>query len=239
MQHANGLLLCTILAALGCGNAEQEGRLAAQRAAAEEAKREAARGEIAPKMRAPVQDSRKVACTQLIDAAAFAKALEEKEPITVRDTRKANVEAAAACSLVRGGRPLSAREQEAKIKRTGKLGVLPGDELCHIAAFCTVHADDELLRKRCIGSKQRHDDSLGHYACETTIAHGAIDVISLRFVEPDTRCVLEVRGGPSIADNDFIRRCAKAARQLIGPEQIAEQPPQEASEASEAAPAAQ
>lgn len=235
MQHAPGLLLCTIFAALGCGNAEQEGRLAAQRAAAEEAKREAARGEVAPKKRAPVQDSRKIDCAQLIDAAAFTKALEEKEPLTVRDTRKANVDAAAACSLVRGGRPLTAREQEALIKRAGKLGVLPGDELCHIAAFCTVHTDDEAERKRCTGKKQRHDDSLGHYACETTIAHGAIDVISLRFVEPDTRCALEVRGGPGVSDNDAIRRCAKAARELIGQEQIAEQAPP----ASEPAPPAQ
>lgn len=236
MQHATALLTCTLLAAVGCGNAEQEGRLAAQRAAAEEAKREAARGEVAPRMRAPVQDSRKVECSQLIDAAAFTEALEEKAPITVRDTRKANADAAAACSLVRGGRPLTTREQEALIKRTGKLGVLAGDELCHIAAFCTVHTDDEALRKRCTGSKKRHDDSLGHYACETTVQHGAIDVISLRFLEPDTGCALEVRGGPSIADNDFIRRCAKAARALIGQEQIAEQAPQATGEPVPGAP---
>ncbi|HRC56772.1 MAG TPA: hypothetical protein PKU97_12655 [Kofleriaceae bacterium] len=238
------LLLSLLLLSPGAckGNSEQEGMLAAQRAAEEEAKLAVANHQVAPRIHAPVQDSRKVDCNQLIDLPSFHEALQEKEPLSMRDTRKSNADASAACSLMRGGRILSAKEQEALLKRSGKLGVLAGDELCHIAAFCNVHADEESLRKRCQGPNRKASEAMGTYACETTTAHGALDVISLRFVDPDTHCVLEIRGGPSMTDNDFIVKCAMAARELIGPAQIAEQPPaanEAANEAtSEAAPAA-
>lgn len=216
--------LCLSLGVACKGNSEEEGRLAAQKAAEEEAKRQAPGSQAAPKIHAPVQGSRKVECSQLINLPLFREALEEKEPLSMRDTRKSSAEASAACSLLRGGRMLTPREQEAIIKRNGKLGVLPGDELCNIAAFCSVNADEESLRKRCTGAGKSHHDAMGSYACATTVQHGAVDVVSLRFVDSDTHCMMEVRGGPSMSDNDFIVRCAKAARDLIGPPEIAEQP---------------
>ncbi len=223
-----GLVLSLTSTLPACkGDSEREGILAAQRAAEAEAKLQGATA-AAPRMRAPVEDSRKVECTQLINLPMFREALGEKEPLSMRDTAKANADASAACSLMRGGRPLSAREQEALIKRAGKLGVLAGDELCHIAAFCGVRSDDEAVRKRCTGANRAHDDGPDGYACVTTVPHGAVDAISLRFVDPDTHCVFEVRGGPSMADNDFIRKCAKAARDLIGPDEIAARPPESA-----------
>ncbi|MBK7536744.1 MAG: hypothetical protein IPI49_15535 [Myxococcales bacterium] len=47
---------------------------------------------------------------------------------------------------------------------------------------------------------------MGTYACETTTAHGALDVISLRFVDPDTHCVLEIAAA-RMTDNDFVVEC--------------------------------
>ena len=41
-----------------------------------------------------------------------------------------------------------------------------------------------------------------------------------RFFDDDTKCIIQVRGGPSNVDNDLIGKCAKAAHDLIGPDQI-------------------
>ena len=48
----------------------------------------------------------------------------------------------------------------------------------------------------------------------------ADDVKRWRFFDDDTKCIIQVRGGPSNVDNDLISKCAKAAHDLIGPEQI-------------------
>jgi hypothetical protein len=203
---------------------EQAGRAEAEAEAQAEAARLAATQKAAPKMRAPVQGSRKLECTQLIDMPAFREALGEKEPLSMRDVSKSVVDANASCSLLRGGKVLSPREQEALIKRTGKLGVLPGDELCNITAFCNTIEEEERFKKRCSELKMQDDETTGAYACVKTVQHGGADVKSFRFLDAETRCVIEVRGGPSMSDNDFIARCAKAARDLIGPEQIADVP---------------
>ena len=52
------------------------------------------------------------------------------------------------------------------------------------------------------------------------VAQGADDVKRFRFFDPDTKCIIQVRGGPSNVDNDLIGKCAKAAHDLIGPDQI-------------------
>lgn len=219
------LVLAAIAASPACkGNAEEEGMRAAQREAEEEAKRMASGTPAAPKQRAPVAGSRKLDCNQLIDMTGFREALGEKEPLAMRDVSKGHAEANASCSLLRGGRTPTPKEQEAIIKRTGKLGVLAGDELCNISALCNTVEDPERFKKRCGELKFEDDESMGSYACIKYLPHGGVDVKSFRFLDPETKCVIEVRGGPSMADNDFITNCAKAARDLIGPEQIAETP---------------
>jgi hypothetical protein len=52
------------------------------------------------------------------------------------------------------------------------------------------------------------------------VAQGADDVKRFRFFDDDTKCIIQVRGGPSNVDNDLIGKCAKAAHDLIGPDQI-------------------
>lgn len=195
------------------------------REAAEEAKRNAGNQPSVPKQRAPVLGSRKIDCTQLIDMPAFREALGEKEPLSMRDVSKSHAEANASCSLLRGGRTPTAKEQEAIIKRQGRLGVIPGDELCNISALCNTVEEEERFKKRCAELKMTEDESMGSFACVKLVAHGSADVKSFRFLDAETKCVIEVRGGPSMTDNDFIAKCAKAARDLIGPDQISEAPP--------------
>lgn len=200
----------------------------AQQAEAEaEAKRLAKEESAAPKQRAPVANSRKLDCSQLIDMTSFREALGEKEPMAMRDVSKGVAEANASCSLLRGGRALSPKEQEALIKRTGKLGVIAGDELCNITVNCNTVEKEESFLARCKELKLAQDESAGFTACVKKVPHGPVDVMSFRFLDPETKCVIEVRGGPSMVDNDFIGKCAKAARDLIGPEQISETPPAE------------
>jgi len=52
------------------------------------------------------------------------------------------------------------------------------------------------------------------------IAQGADDVKRFQFFDDDTKCIIQVHGGPSNVDNDLISRCTKLAHDLIGPEQI-------------------
>ena len=174
----------------------------------------------AERMSTPVTGQAHVPCTQLIDLATFQTALGEKEPLAVRDVTKSDPDSSASCALLRGGEPLNAAEQQALLKKAGRLGVLPGDELCNITAYCAVIADADRFRAGCKERKDHDDDTLGSYACVHITAVGADDVKMYRFIHEDTRCILQVRGGPSNLDNDIIQSCAKAARDAIGPAQI-------------------
>jgi hypothetical protein len=198
-----------------------------ENAGAEEAKREAEKeqakkvseGQAAKKIDPPVPGRAHVPCSQLIDTALFQQALGEKDPITVNES-KSEPEAAASCSLIRGGKKLSAGEQAAQLKKVGRLGVLPGDEICNVSTFCWTIENADRFRKKCAELKEKDDESLGFYSCVLVVAQGEDDVMRFRFFDDDTKCIIQVRGGPSNVDNDLIGKCAKAAHDLIGPEQI-------------------
>ena len=198
-----------------------------ENAGAEEAKKEAEKeqakkvseGQAAKKIDPPVPGRAHLPCSQLIDPAMFQQALGEKDPIAVVDS-KTEPEAAASCSLMRGGKKLSAAEQAAQLKKVGRLGVLPGDEICNISTFCWTIESAERFRKKCAEVKEKDDDTLGFYSCVLVVAQGEDDVKRFRFFDDDTKCIFQVRGGPSNVDNDLIGKCAKAAHDLIGPEQI-------------------
>lgn len=211
------LLACALLA---CGgNSEREGIEAAKREAEAEQK---ARGAAAParKVATPVRGDVRIPCTQLIDAAAFQTALGEKAELIVRDVTTSDADATSSCALVRGGKRPSEAEQKTLLKRVGRLGVLPGDELCNVTAYCKFIDDPDRFRAACKQRKEQDDESMGSYACVRVVATGADDVNVYRFLDDDTRCVFQVRGGPSNVDNDLIRGCAKAARDTIGLAQI-------------------
>lgn len=201
-----------------CGKGEDAGMVEAKKQAEAEQKAREAAGEPAKVMRPPVPGQTKIPCEQLVDPAAYQTALGEKEPMTVKDRTKGEPDAAASCALHRGGKRPNEAEQAAILKKEGRLGVLPGDELCHVTAFCSTIEDQERFKQKC---KARHDESMGSYACVEIFPQGVDDVPLFRFFDTDTKCILRVGGGPSNVNGELIRTCAKVARDTIGAAQIA------------------
>lgn len=207
------------LVAAACGSSGDAKEEARREAEALEKKSPA---KPAEKKQPPITGERTVSCEQLIpDPSVFATALGEVEPMTVKDVTKQDAEAAASCSLVRGGVALTAKEQEELAKKTNrKMGVLPGDDFCNVTAYCWTVETEENFKTRCKQKGHEEDTSMGHFACVQVVPQGEDDVNVYRFIDEDTRCVLQVRGGPSNVDNDKIQACARTARDAIGPAQI-------------------
>lgn len=214
------VLLGGTLGLAACGNSERAGAEEAQRRAEQEQKARQAATAPVKRIAPPVPGQAHIPCSQLIDAAAFQTALGEKLPLTVKDVTRTEPDSAASCSLIRSGKPLTAAEQKALLQKAGRLGVLPGDELCNVTAFCSTIEDPDRFRASCKQRKDLEDESLGSYACVHIQPAGADDVKLFRLLDDDTRCILQIRGGPSNVNNDSIGACAKAARDTIGPEQI-------------------
>jgi hypothetical protein len=207
------------IALAGCDKGANEGAEAAKKEAEKELAAKAASGGVAKKISPPVPGSAKLPCNQVVTAELFKQALGEVEDVTVADS-KAEPDSAASCSVLRGGKRLNEGEQKAKLKKDGRLGVLAGDEICNVSMFCYTIEDPDRFRKKCAEIKDKDDDSLGFYSCVMIVAQGADDVKRYRFFDDDTKCIIQVRGGPSNVDNDLIGKCAKAAHDLIGPDQI-------------------
>ena len=221
MRIANVVVALGLVSA--CGKSENAGAEEAKKQAELELKAKVDNGEAATKLRPPVPGQAHVPCTQLIDVAKYQEALGETEPMTV-DENKTEPEAAASCSLRRGGTRMSEAEQKAKLKKEGRLGILPGDEVCNVSAFCWTIEDADTFKAKCGTQKAMNrsdDDSMGSFACKQTVAVGADDVFVYRFFDADTKCILQVKGGASQVDNEAIRKCAITARDTIGPAQIA------------------
>ncbi len=215
------VLLLAFLVCFACTKNENAGAEEAKKQAEDELKAKEAAGVPAKKLATPVPGSAKIPCTQLIDAAKYQEALEEKEPLGVAEVTKKEPDAAASCNLTRGGKPLSEAEQKALLKKTGRLGVLPGDVLCNVTALCYTIETAERFHAKCKDLKRREDDSMGTFSCVQVIPQGVDDVNLYQFFDEDTKCILQVKGGPSNVNNDSIRACAKVARDTIGPAQIA------------------
>lgn len=214
-------VLVLVVGLAGCSDNRNAGAEAVRRQAEQEqAARRAAPAAPAVRIATPVPAGVHVPCAQLVDPAVFQTALAETQPLTVKDVTTSERDATASCSLVRGGKRPSEAAQRALEKRTGKLGVLPGDELCNVSAFCWTIESTERLRTRCKDRRQQDDESLGGYACVRVVAAGAFDVKVFQLFDADTRCILQIRGGPSNVDNELVERCARTARDSIGPDQI-------------------
>ncbi|HSD89980.1 MAG TPA: hypothetical protein VLB44_20755 [Kofleriaceae bacterium] len=217
MRTTIAILLSVYLAA--CGKGANQGAEEARKQAEAEQKAKEKEGGVAQKISPPVAGRAKLDCNKVIKADLFQQALGETETVTVRPSDQ-EPDAAASCSLVRGGKKLTKAEQEAKLKKEPRLGVLAGDEICNVSTFCWTIEDPDRFKKKCAELKDKDDDSLGFYSCVMIVAQGADDVKRFRFFDEDTKCIIQVRGGPSNVDNDIIGKCAKAAHDLIGPEEI-------------------
>ena len=220
MRAAIAIVVGAVSLWAACSKGENAGAEEARKAAEAEQKAKEASGESAKKISPPVPGEKRIPCEQLIDLAAYQTATGETEPLTIRDEAKNEPEAAASCSLVKGGKKLTEAEQQAKLKKDGRLGVIPGDVICNVAAFCWTIEDPERFRKKCATRKETDDDTMGTYSCRQTVMVGAFDVYVYRFFDADTKCILQVKGGASQMDAEITRKCAIAARDTIGPAQI-------------------
>src|SRR5262249_42424585 len=211
--------IAILLILAGCSKGASEGAEEAKKQAEKEQREKEKSGGAAQKVNPPVPGRGKLDCAAVINADAFKQALGETEPIT-EAASTSEPDAAASCSILRGGKRLSDAEQKAKLKKDGRLGVMPGDEICNVSTFCWTIEDADRFRRHCAEIKDKDDESLGFYSCVLIVAQGADDVKRWRFFDDDTKCIIQVRGGPSNVDNDLIGKCAKAAHDLIGPDQI-------------------
>lgn len=207
-----------------CGNPAEEGRAEAKREAAAERKKAEELVKPADRIEVAVPQGKHLPCTQLIDPPAYTAALGELEPLTVRDSTEAMIDSTASCSLIRGGKRPNAKEQEKIIKKQGRLGVIPGDEVCDVTLYCWVVDDAAKFASRCTAtpseSKSPDTTATGGFACKETRSQGEFDIDSYKFYDPETRCLFAVRGGPSMTDNELIAGCAKVVRASIKPEHI-------------------
>src|SRR4051812_3811224 len=108
------------------------GACESKQSAEEQAKKQAAELEAkstspkpAEKIHVPVPNEGHIPCEQLIpDPAAYQTALGETDPVTLADNTKSDAEAAAVCAIMKGGKPLTAKEQDAISKKTNhRLGI--------------------------------------------------------------------------------------------------------------------
>jgi hypothetical protein len=218
------IIVAAAVVVAGCGSKEDAREEARKEAEALDQKAEAPKP--AEKKLPPVPGEQRVPCEQLIDPAAFQSALGETDPLVVKDATAQDAEAAASCGLVKGGEKLDAKAQEALAKKTNhRLGVLPGDDICNITAYCWTVETEENFKTRCKQKGLEEDTSMGNFACVQIVAQGADDVKVYRFFDADTKCILQARGGPSNVDNDKILACANTARDTITPERIKVAPP--------------
>ncbi len=207
-----------------CSNAAEEGKREAQREAEALRAKEIAAIKPVDRVKVTVPQGTHLKCEQFMAPDAYTAALEELDPLTVRDATGAMIDSTASCSLIRGGVRPNAKEQEKLLKKTGRLGTLPGDELCNITLYCWVADDEAKYRERCRGTPTEvripDESATGGFACRETRPAGEFDIDSFKFFDADTRCVIAVRGGPSMTDNDKIATCARIARESIGPEHV-------------------
>lgn len=215
--------LAIVVFVAACGKSSEDAAEAARKEAEAENKQAAASAAAQPPtkvLRPPVPEGVHVPCEQMIDPAAFTTAIGEKDPLALRDDTKNNKDTTATCTLLKGGKRLSKQEQDQLLKKERRLGVMGGDDLCTVAAYCSLMEDEAHFEDRCKQLKLQDDNSTGGYACLQIVAQGADDVDSFKLFDADSRCVLWIHGGPSNVDNDVITKCAKAARDLIGPDNI-------------------
>jgi hypothetical protein len=209
-----------------CGNSDEEGKAAAAAQAAAEAKSNppppAGSGGAKPPDKMPVPQDVQLPCSQVIpDPSGFTSAIGEKDPLTVADQNSSHKSSTFSCALIRGGKRPSQAEIQAQLQKVRRLGTLPGDTVCAVTAYCSLLEEEKHFKERCKEQNDQDSDAIaGTYSCVHVVGQGVYDQYTYKFLDPDTRCVLEVRGGPQMMDNDLIARCAKAARDLIGPDQI-------------------
>ncbi len=158
---------------------------------------------------------KQVSCADVIDPALFSKYIGDQIG-EVKDRGKSNSEASLTCGLIRAGKPPTTDAQLRKYQREGmKLGVLPGDEYCQVTAYCSMATDEDRFKKKCEDQKDIGNESVGRFACVHTTQRGTKEAYTYRVIDPDSKCLLEIMGGPSVTDEPLVQNCTRAALEDI------------------------
>lgn len=162
-----------------------------------------------------------VACADVFpDTAIFSEKM-KLEVGAIKDLAKNNSSATMVCSLIRAGEvPEAAEQDEEKELKTleekyAKLGVLPGDSYCQISAYCSLSNDDDTFKQKCKEDGNQATTLNGGFACLRITPKGPVDSYTYKFIEPDTRCLIEALAGPSVSDQELVKNCASAAHEAI------------------------
>jgi hypothetical protein len=171
-----------------------------------------------------VPPGQQVPCETIFDVEGFAAAT-ELDIGSLKDRSKSNSSMTAVCAFHRAGEPPKDDKQLAEwTKNNRKLGVLPADEYCTVSLNCSVATDEKSLQERCekdrlnpVGMTEYEDnDSFGHYACVRKTDRPPEDwAYTYRIIDPDTKCLLEVMGGPSVTSEELVQKCTRAGMDQI------------------------
>ncbi len=173
-------------------------------------------------IKTPVAVGAKVNCADWIDLAKFQEALGEEGELTLDDKSKTEVDPTSICSIKKGGEPPSEAEQAKMYEKGMKIGVVGGDEVCLAHLFCGYIATEEDMRKKCESDPlSEMNESLGQPACVHKTQRAAKWAYRYSLIDPDTTCGLDVQGGPSITDEEFVQKCARATLDSLVPGGIA------------------
>lgn len=171
------------------------------------------------RVQVPVPPGKQVACADLLDPEGLSAMLGEE--LDIEDRASTKPDATSVCGLMRTGSPPSAAVQKRRSEKTGLLGVLPGDELCTIEAYCSTPSSIEGLLDRCGEGGDQVNEDLRVPACVHQTQRGPKWAYTYRVFDDQTSCVLRVLGGPSVTDEDLVQRCTNAALTTIGPDDLA------------------
>jgi hypothetical protein len=176
------------------------------------------------KLTTAVPYGKHIACSAVLpETAPFTEKLGEGHEIgVIKDKSPSNSSATFVCSVVKAGDPpASPKELKTLEDKYAKLGVLPGDEYCMVIGYCSLANDDETFKRKCDEDSNRPDTLDGQFACVRATEKGAEYSYTYKFIEPDTKCALEVMAGPSVNEEAVVRSCALAARDAITKEGVA------------------
>jgi hypothetical protein len=172
------------------------------------------------KIETPVRPGVQVPCDELLSAGDVAALLEE-ETVTIKDDSSTKPDETAVCRIHKDGKPPSIAAQERASEKSGILGVLPGDEICTIEARCSTPSSVEGLVERCEDRGDVVNEDLGVPACVHSTQRGTRWAYTYRVYDTETQCIFRVLGGPSVTDEELVRRCTDVALTVTTPDSLA------------------
>ncbi|HUS68972.1 MAG TPA: hypothetical protein VMZ28_30760 [Kofleriaceae bacterium] len=173
------------------------------------------------KIQMAVPYGKQVACADIFTVENFSKYVGDTIG-EIKDKSSSNKEASTSCSFLRGGEAPKNDQQLKKFEKENmKLGVLPGDEYCMVTAYCSMSNDDpEQFQESCKARGDSSNEQLGVFACVHMSQRGVENAYTYKVVDPETKCMLEVMGGPSVTDEALVQKCTTAALEEMAPNKL-------------------